>query len=407
VSDRPASDRPASDRPAAERSPSDQSAADSAADDPPEIPLFEIAWDERDVANATESIARGGFWAKGPFVTEFEERLEEYVGVDHAVVVNSGTTALVTALRAHGVGPGDEVVVPSFTFVATANAVELVGARPVFADIERETYGLDPASVRDELTDETAALLPVHPYGTTCRIDELAAIADDEDLALVEDAAESLGATCDGQSVGTFGDSAAFSFCQNKVVATGEGGAVLTDDPEIAENARLYRSHGRESSDYFESSASGRYPDVGTNVRMADVVAAIGCAQMEKVDELIDGRRRAADRLSEGLADVAGVEPHRGLPDSTHVRQLYTVTLSPDVDRDAVIDALDARNVSSKIYWDPPVHLTDYYRGRYDYELGALPVTEDVAGRVLSLPIHPNLSLEEADRIVAAVRAGV
>jgi len=328
------------------------------------------------------------------------------VGLDHAVVVNSGTTALVTALRAHGVGPGDEVVVPSFTFVATANAVELVGARPVFADIERETYGLDPASVREELTDETAALLPVHPYGTTCKIDELAAIANEKDLALVEDAAESLGAARDGQMAGTFGDSAAFSFCQNKVVATGEGGAVLTDDPEIAANARLYRSHGRESTDYFESSGSGRYPDIGTNVRMADVVAAIGCAQLDKIERLVGGRRRAADRLTDELGRIDGIEPHTGDGAGRHVNQLYTVTLDESLDRDAIIETLASENVASKVYWDPPVHRTDHYRERHG-SAADLPVTDDISSRVLSLPMYPELSRSETDHIAEAVRAAV
>ncbi|MFC4542223.1 DegT/DnrJ/EryC1/StrS family aminotransferase [Halosolutus amylolyticus] len=371
------------------------------------IPLFEIAWDETDVEYATDSITRGSHWAKGPYVSLFEEKLVDYTGAAHAVVVNSGTTALVAALRAHGIGPGDEVIVPGFTFVATANAVDLVGATAAFADIERDTYGLDPASVREAITDRTAAIVPVHPYGSACRIDELVAIGDEFDVAVIEDAAEALGADLDGRAVGTFGDSTALSFCQNKVVATGEGGAVLTNDETLAENVRQYRSHGRLSGDYFESADSGTYGAVGTNYRMPDVVAAIGCAQIEKVEELIDGRRRAARRMTDAFESLSRVTPHRGTDRGRHVYQLYTVTLGDDVDRSTVVTALDERDISSKIYWDPPVHLLDHYRDGDGTDRGQLPVTEDVASRVLSLPIHPNLSVDETERIVAGVREAV
>ncbi len=371
-----------------------------------DIPLFEIPWDGREVRNAVDSITRGGFWAKGPYVTEFEERIEEFFGVDHAVAVNSGTTALVCALRASGVGSGDEVVVPSFTFVATANAVRLVGATPRFADVERETYGLDPDAVRDLLSSDTAAILPVHPYGATCEIRELADVARDHDVALVEDAAESFGADDDGQLAGTFGDVAALSFCQNKVVAAGEGGAVVTDDDDIAEATRLYRSHGRASEGYFESADSGRYVEVGTNYRMADVVAAVGCGQLAKVEELVAGRRAAAERLSNAFEDVTGVEPHTGEGSGRHVYQLYTVTLDENIDRSAVVEELSADGINSKVYWDPPVHRTEYYREEGG-EPPTLPVTDDIAGRVLSLPMHPELSVDETERIASAVRRAV
>ncbi len=371
-----------------------------------ELPLFEISWDSREVVNAVESICRGGYWAKGPYVSEFEAGIESYLGVEHAVAVNSGTTALVAALEAHGVGPGDEVVVPSFTFIATANAVELVGATPVFADIERETYGLDPDSVRDAAGSETAAIVPVHPYGAACKISDLVAVAREYDAVLVEDAAEAFGADADGTAVGTFGDSAALSFCQNKVVATGEGGAVVTDDDDLAERLRRYRSHGRASEDYFQSADSGRYAEVGTNYRMADVVAAVGCAQLDKVESLIAGRRRAASRLTDAFEELPEIDPHTGEKSGRHVHQLYTVTLAEGVDRAGVVDALDAAGVSSKVYWDPPVHRTGAYGGE-ETDASALPVTDDVASRVLSLPMHPELTRDETDRIADALRVAV
>ncbi|MFC4438119.1 MULTISPECIES: DegT/DnrJ/EryC1/StrS family aminotransferase [Natrialbaceae] len=372
-----------------------------------EIPLFEIAWDERDVKNAVDSITRGSFWANGPYIEEFESGLEAYLGVEHAVTVNSGTTALVAALEAHGIGEGDEVIVPAFTFIATANAVRLAGARPVFADIESETYGLDPAAVAENVTEDTAAIMPIHPYGAPCRIGALADIASDANVPLIEDAAEAFGSEYRGRALGTIGDTATLSFCQNKVLPTGEGGAVVTDDDELARRLERFRSHGRASEDYFSSAGSGDYVALGTNVRMSDLVASVGCAQLEKVDELIAERRRVAARYTAGLTDAPGVEPHTAVDGDTHVYQLFTVTLGADVDRDAVIDTLAERSIASKVYWDPPVHLTHAYRERYGYERGLLPVTEGVSERVLSLPIHPELRNREVDRIVAAVRDGV
>ncbi|APX98490.1 DegT/DnrJ/EryC1/StrS family aminotransferase [Natronorubrum daqingense] len=372
-----------------------------------EIPLFEIPWDESDIANATDSISRGAYWANGPYIDAFERGLEEYLGVEHAVTVNSGTTALVAALKAYGIGEGDEVIVPSFTFIATANAVRLVGATPVFADIDRRTYGLDPEHVETQVTDDTAALLPIHPFGAACDVDPLADIAAGLEVPLIEDAAEAFGGDYHGRTLGTIGDAGAFSFCQNKVLPTGEGGAVVTDDDAVARRLEQFRSHGRSSSDYFDSASSGEYTALGTNIRMSDLVASIGCSQLERVETHISNRRTVATQLSEQLRALEGVEPHTADGYGRHVYQLYTVTLDPEIDRKSVIDALDRRGIASKVYWDPGVHLTETYREEYGSEVGALPVTEEITSRVLSLPMHPNLKPQEIDRIVEGVTDGL
>ncbi|ADD03738.1 glutamine--scyllo-inositol transaminase [Natrialba magadii ATCC 43099] len=370
------------------------------------IPLFKIDWDQSDISNAIESITRGSYWAKGPFVSEFESNLENVLNVKHALVVNSGTTALVAALKALEIGRGDEVIVPSFTFIATANAVRLVGAEPVFADIEADTYGLDPDHVRSQITDKTAAILPVHCYGTSCRIDKLCEIADKHNLYLLEDAAEALGAEYRGQKLGTFGDIGVLSFCQNKIVATGEGGAVITDDDDIAQRIRLYRSHGRVSENYFESASSGQYADVGTNIRMGDLPAAIGCSQLDRLPDLITGRQRVASQYTEKFENLEGVHPHTPMREATHVHQLYTIELGNTVNRSNVIETLADRNISSKVYWDPAVHGTSYYKESKE-TIPNLPVTEETSQQVLSLPMHPNLSSCEITRVVNAVKDAI
>ncbi|WP_266081347.1 DegT/DnrJ/EryC1/StrS family aminotransferase [Haladaptatus caseinilyticus] len=356
--------------------------------------------------NAVESITRGQYWANGPYIDQFEEKLKSFFDIEHAVVFNTGTTALVSALRAHGIGEGDEVIVPSFTFVSTANAVRIVGAEPVFADIERDRYGLDPESVADLVSDDTAGIIPVHYAGSACRIESLSTIAEQYDLVLIEDAAEAFGATANGNAVGTFGDSAMLSFCQNKVVATGEGGAVITDDADLAADLRLIRSHGRASGDYFESSSTGQYRTLGNNFRMPDVVASLGVAQLDRVDELIRGRRRVAKAYADRIDAIDGVEPMTDPADGRHVYQLYPVTFDAGIDRDAVIESLAERGVSSKVYFEP-VHQNSYYRETYDRPIDRLSTTVDIASRVLSLPIHPELTTAEIDHVSAALTVAI
>ena len=367
---------------------------------PESIPLFEIPWEAQDIQNVVESIGRGGWWANGPFIDEFEEMVASFLDVEHAIAVNSGTSAIMAALVGADIGEGDQVIVPSFTQQATVNSVKMVGAEPVFADIDRETYGLDPADVEDKITPDTAAILPVHVYGSVCQIETICEIADDHGIAVIEDAAEAQGAERDGVMAGTVGDAGALSFCQNKIVPTGEGGMVVTDDDDIARSVSLYRSHGRATEDYFESSGSGRHVTVGGNFRMPDMVAALGCSQMERIDSLIAGRREAALTMNEAFEATEGVSPHT-MDDGRHVYQFYAVTFDRYIDRDAVINHLSERDISSKVYWNPPVHQSEYYRGG-DWDL---PVTEDVSQRVLSLPMHPELSPGEVERIVDSIQS--
>ena len=247
------------------------------------IPLFKIFWDEEDIRAVKGVIKKGAYWTTGPQSKEFEKMIAEYIGTKYAVVFNSGTSALHAAVLAHNIKKGDEAIVPSFTFIATANALLFAGAKPVFADIESKTFGLDPEDVKEKITGKVKAIIPVHYGGSPCLIRELKEIAEDYNLILIEDAAESFGAKIKDKKVGTFGDSAMLSFCQNKVITTGDGGAVVTDSREIYEKLKLIRSHGRlEDTDYFSSWKDVDYVTLGYNYRMSDITAALGISNLKR-----------------------------------------------------------------------------------------------------------------------------
>ena len=363
------------------------------------IPLFKIYWDEEDVKMASESIRRGMFWAIGPNIERFESMLAEYTGRKYAAVFNSGTSALHAALLAYGIGEGDEVIVPSFTFIATANAPLFVGARPVFADIEEYTFGLDPEDVRKKITPQTKAIMPMHYGGGACRMEELSGIAREHNLLLIEDAAESLGTTVGGKKIGGFGDCAILSFCANKVITTGEGGAVVTGSAEISEKLKLIRSHGRsENTGYFSTTKSPDYVTLGYNFRMPDIIAALGIAQLARIEEVIQLRRQKAAGLTGKLKSVPGINIPDVPADLRHVYQMFTVIINQGREkRDTLIQYMAGEGIMSKVYFEP-AHLSYYYKNKLGYDC-RLPVTERLAEQVLSLPIYPGLSDDEISYI--------
>jgi len=365
------------------------------------IPLFKIYWDKEDIRAVSGAIERGMFWAIGPHIEEFEKGISEYIGRKYCVVFNSGTSALQATLLAHGIGNGDEVIVPSFTFIATANAPLFVGARPVFADIEGRTYGLDPEDVKEKITKKTKAIIPIHYGGCPCLIRELREIAEDDGLVLIEDAAEAFGARIDGQKVGTFGDAAVLSFCSNKVITTGEGGAVITKSKEAYEKLKLIRSHGRlETADYFASSEYMDYVDLGYNFRMSNITAALGVTQLKKVDKIIKMRRKNAGYLTKKLSAIDEVISPSSPKGYFHVYQLYTIKVK-DGRRDALSKYLSKKGVMIKVFFYP-VHLTHFYKKKLGCKV-KLPVTEKVSKQVLTLPMYPSLTREEMDYIAKAV----
>ena len=364
------------------------------------IPLFKTYWDETDIESVTNVIKRGSYWATGPEIKEFEEKIVGYVGTKYAVTFNSGTSALHALLLAYDLKQGDEVIVPSFTFITTANAPLFVGAKPVFAEIEDRTYGLDPEDVKKRITPKTKAIIPIHYGGCPCLIRELKEIAEDHNLLLIEDAAESLGAKINDNKVGTFGDSAMFSFCQNKVISTGEGGAITTDSKEIYEKLKLIRSHGRlETQDYFSSTEYMDYVTLGYNFRMPTMNAALGLSQLKKIDKVIKMRRDKAEYMTKKLSRIKEITLPTAPPDYFHVYQMYTIRIDGTRQiRDRLIQYLGDKGISTKVYFEP-VHLSYFYKNKFGFKGGDLPVTERIADQVLTFHTHPLLKNEEIDYI--------
>lgn len=365
------------------------------------VPLFKIYTDETDIRYVSDAIRSGMNWAIGSNVDLFEKNLSDYSGAKYCTVYNSGTSALHTLLLAAGIGDGDEVIVPSFTFIATANSPLFIGAKPIFADIEEETCGLNPEDVLEKITPKTKAIMPVHVGGCPCKIRELREIADDKGLLLIEDAAEALGAKIDNKMVGTFGNAAMLSFCQNKIIATGEGGAIVTNDREIHERMKLIRSHGRlETCDYFSSTELFDYISLGYNFRMSNITASLGVAQLSKVDHIITMRRALHEQYIKKLQCCKDDITENKIPaDYFHVYQLFSVRVK---NRDNLMKHLAAAGIMTKIYFSP-VHTTHFYKNILKYDCD-LPVTMRVFSDIISLPFYPGMPDTDVDYVVNTIK---
>ena len=337
------------------------------------IPLFKIHWDKSDIETVAKVIKSGKNWAIGKEVEELEKAVSKYVGVKHGVAFSSGTTALHALMLAYGIKEGDEVIVPSFTFVATANCILFVGAKPVFAEIERDSLGLDPEDVERKITDKTKAIIAVHYGGCPCEIRKLKRIAKRHKLLLIEDACEALGA-----KVGNFGDASVFSFCQNKIVTSGEGGMVTTNDSKLTEKLRLLRNHGKLGDDTVV---------LGYNFRMPNLLAALALSQFKRINKIVAKRRSNARYLTKLLFN--------GEIQDDHTYQLYTILFCKD--RDKKKEALEKGGVCPKIYFTP-IHLTKLYKS-LGYCEGQLPITEQISKEVLTLPMYPDLTRKEMDQM--------
>jgi perosamine synthetase len=338
----------------------------------------------------------------GPFIKQLERDFADYIGTKYAVAVTNGTSGLHLCMRAAGLAEGDEVITTPFSFIASANCILYERATPVFVDIDEASLNIDPALVARAITARTRAMLPVHVFGQPCAMDELQAVCRDRNLVLVEDACEAVGAEYKGRKVGTFGKAAVFSFYPNKAMTLGEGAVVATDDPQWAELMQSLRNQGRSDG------GTGYFSDrLGYNYRLDEMSAALGVAQLERLDRLLALRQAVATRYSEMLRRVPGVTVKSAVSSTTRMSWfVFVIHLDPRIDRDRVIEQLEARGIPSRVYFTP-IHLEPYYRQRFGFRPGDFPVAERVAASILALPFHTNLSDAEMDEVVAALQSAV
>lgn len=347
--------------------------------------------EQEEIDNVVE-VLKSGMIAQGPKVAEFEKEFASWVGADYGVATNNGTSALHTAMLACGIGEGDEVITTPFTFIATSNAVLYVGAKPVFVDIDGDTFNIDPNKIEEAITDKTKAIVVVQLYGQSADMDPILEIAKKHDLIVIEDACQAHGATYKGKKVGSIGDVACFSFYPTKNMTTSEGGMITTSNKDIAEKARIFRAHG--------SSIKYHHDYIGYNFRMTDIEAAIGLAQLKKVDKFDDLRIKNAAYLDNGLKDVKGITTPVVAKGCRHVYHQYTIKVEGD--RDKWIDFLTEKGIGSGIYYPIPLYNQKVYKN-----LGynqSLPVTDEIVKKVISIPVHPSLSKDDLDEIIKVLK---
>jgi perosamine synthetase len=364
------------------------------------IPLARPVLGEEE-ERAVVEVLRSGQLSLGPRVLEFERRFSERLGVAHASAVSSGTAGLHLALRAVGVGEGDEVITSPLSFVASANAALYERARPVFADIDPVTLNLSPEAAAAAVSDRTRALLPVHIFGYPADMEAFEGIARTRDLAIVEDACEALGARhADGSAVGGRGHPAAFGFYANKQLTTGEGGMITLADPALKQRIDSERNQGRAPNmDWLD------HDRLGFNYRLSDIACALGIAQLERLDAMLAGRSRVAELYREALAEIEGLE--LPCPDRDGDRRgwfVFVVQLPRRVDRDETVHALAQLGIQSKPYL-PAIHLMSFYRELFGHREGQFPVCEDVAARSLALPFFPEMTEGQVDRVARQLTA--
>jgi len=354
------------------------------------IPINKPQTDEAEVQAVLDVMRKGPLTnalGAGPKVLEFEKAFAEFVGAKHAVAVNTGTAALHAAVMAVGVRRDDEVILPSFTFVATAEAVALSGGKPVFADIDPKTYNLSPTAVEKAITKKTKAILPVDLYGFSADMKPLREIADKHGLGLVEDAAQAHGATYAGKPVGSFADVACWSLYASKNMMAGEGGVITTNSDKLDEILRMIRTHGEKTKYASEM--------LGNNYRMIELQAAIANVQLTKLPSFVAKRRRNAEQLNKILQQSNKLVLPYETPENKHSWYLYTARLIQGTQdtRDKLLNDLKAKGIGAEAYYINPVNTMPFYRNNYDAP--TLPETEQAAKQVFSLPIHPEVTQEE------------
>jgi perosamine synthetase len=374
---------------------------------PPFLPYGKQEISDADIKAVVEALC-SGWLTTGPRVAEFENAFAASCGARDGVAVNSGTAALHAAMRATGLKPGDEVIVPAITFAASANAAIYEGGVPVFADVEHDTLLIDPASAAARINPKTRAIVAVDYAGQPADYDALRALARQHGLALIADACHSPGATYRGRNTGTLADISCFSFHPVKHLTTCEGGMAVTDNADMAAHMRRFRNHGIDS-DHRTREKTGAYAydmcELGYNYRLADVQCALGLAQLARLKTWVATRQRLAAVYDEALAGLESVRPLSTHPDRTHARHIYVVRLAPGLDRDRIFAALRAAGIGANVHY-APVYRHSYYRQR-GYVAGIAPVAETASSQLLTLPLFPAMTHDDVNRVVHVLEQAV
>ncbi len=372
------------------------------------IPFYRPDVDEDDIAAVTETL-RGGWLTSGPNVAAFEEELAAFTGAEHVVVVNSCTAAMHLALVGWDIGDGDEVITTPYTFSSTVSVILQTGARPVLVDVRSHDRNIDPEQIGRAVTPRTKAILPVHFGGEPCAMDEILEIAKSSDLKVLEDAAHAIGSAYRGRRVGAIGDATAFSFYATKSVTTGEGGALTTDDEDLAARVRSLSLHGmtRDAWGRYDRGGSWRYDvtEIGFKDNLPDPAAALGRSQLRKAERLRAQRTAAVERYCEHLAEEAHLRVPRGSPDNESAWHLFVVQLDPNapVARDEVIRGLAERGIQASVHFIPIHHLSAFRR-LGPWGEGDFPVADAAFAGAISLPLFPAMTPSEVDEVCAALR---
>jgi perosamine synthetase len=373
------------------------------------IPVAKPVVDEKEITAVTK-VLESGMLAEGKISREFEKRFRDYIGIDYATVTNNGTTALVTALEAMDIQPGDEIITSPFTFIASANTIAMIGAIPIFIDVNPHTYNIDPNLIEAAITKKTRAIMPIHIFGMPCEMKRIMEIAEKHDLLVIEDACQAHGATINGKMIGSFGDVATFSFYATKNLMTGEGGMIVTNNEEIYEKALMIKNHGRGKEGGYI------HYRIGSNYRMMDLVAAIGIVQLERTPDIVKVRRENAKRYQEFFSEFDEIEPQLTLDGHESAYHIFGPLLhSQKITRDQLIERLRENGVGSRTVYAIPCHKQETYlnMGNWrwskfidypDYAKLNLPKSEEVGRRHFDIPVHPGVKEDDMNHIFDVFR---
>lgn len=371
------------------------------------IPLCKPYIGDEEIAKITE-VLKSNWLAHGPVNEKLEEEFAKYIGTKYAVSLNSCTSALQLAMLCKGLQ--GEIIVPSFTFIASANSIINALCEPVFADVDFETRNMDPSKVEEKITDKTVGIMPVHYGGQSCSMDQIMELAQKHDLTVIEDSAEAIGGEFEGKKVGSFGVGC-FSFYPTKNMTTGEGGMITTNEYELVKKIKMYKAHGISTNTWQREHLKepwirdAVYP--GFNYRLCDVLAAIGIVQMKKLEEMNEKRRAHARFLNEHLTSP-GLQRPKEIGQAKHVYQMYTITLDIKIiNRSEFVNYLRENGVGASVHFDPPCHLNTYYMKKYGYREGDFPVSEKLSKSIVTLPMYPGMTTEDLETIVSKVKDAI